>query len=97
MNEERLLKVLIGPHITEKATRVADKYKQVVFKVLPNATKPEIKAAVEKLFKVEVKGIQVSNMKPVTRRVGRVTTKTKAWKKAYVSVKNGDIDFTSMQ
>ncbi len=97
MNEERLLKVLVGPHITEKATRVGDKYKQVVFKVLPNATKPEIKAAVEKLFKVEVSKVQVSNMKPVARRVGRVITKTKAWKKAYVSVKNGDIDFTSMQ
>lgn len=97
MNEERLLKVLIGPHVTEKTTRVGDKHKQIVFKVLPNATKPEIKAAVEKLFKVKVDGVQVSNMKPVTRRVGRVTTKTKAWKKAYVSVKDGDIDFTSMQ
>lgn len=96
MNEERLLKVLIGPHVTEKTTRLADACKQIVFKVLPNATKAEIKAAVEEIFKVDVSGVQVSNMKPITRRVGRVITKTKAWKKAYVRLKSGDIDFTSM-
>lgn len=96
MNEERLLKVLIGPHLTEKANLVADKHKQFVFKVLSDANKREIKAAVEKLFKVKVNRVQISNIKPVNRRVGRILTKTKAWKKAYVGIKEGDIDFTNI-
>ena len=93
MNEERLLKVLVAPHITEKATLIESKYKQFVFKVLPNSTKSEIKAAVEKNFSVKVDGVRVVNMKPTARRVGAKMTKTKAWKKAYVTIKEGDIDF----
>ena len=62
-NQERLLQVLVAPQISEKATYVADKNDQVVFIVTPDATKPEIKAAVELLFKVEVKSVQVANLK----------------------------------
>ena len=63
MNQERLLQVLLAPQVSEKATYVADKNNQVVFKVAADATKPEIKAAVELLFKVEVDAVQVLNVK----------------------------------
>ena len=63
MNQERLMKVLLEPHISEKSTNVAEQGNQVVFKVVPDATKSEVKQAVEKLFKVTVEGVQVSNVK----------------------------------
>ncbi|MDO9009412.1 MAG: 50S ribosomal protein L23 [Thiobacillus sp.] len=96
--QERLLKVILAPVISEKSTRLADKLNQVVFRVLPDATKQEIGAAVADLFKVEVVGVQVLNVKGKVKRSGRVTGRRDNWKKAYVTLKQGqDIDFTSGQ
>jgi large subunit ribosomal protein L23 len=67
-NPERLLQVLVAPQISEKATYIADKNEQVVFIVTPDATKPEVKAAVEMLFKVEVKSVQIANLKGKVKR-----------------------------
>ena len=95
-NQERLLQVILAPQITEKATYVADKNQQIAFKVLPDATKPEIKAAVELVFKVEVQGVTVANVKGKTKRAGRVMGHRKDWKKAYVSLKPGqEINFAA--
>lgn len=95
-NSERLMQVLLAPQISEKSTFVADKYDQVIFRVIRNATKPEIKAAVELLFKVEVKGVQVSNVKGKVKRTGRFTGRRDHWKKAYVSLKPGqEISFAA--
>ncbi|MDO9221651.1 MAG: 50S ribosomal protein L23 [Thiobacillus sp.] len=96
--QERLLKVILAPVISEKSTRLADKLNQVVFRVLPDATKQEISAAVSDLFKVEVVGVQVLNVKGKVKRSGRVTGRRDNWKKAYVTLKQGqDIDFASGQ
>ena len=94
MNQERLLQVLLAPQISEKATYLADKHEQVIFRVATDATKPEIKAAVELLFKVEVEGVQVSNVKGKVKRFKGATGRRKGWKKAYVSLKPGqEINF----
>jgi large subunit ribosomal protein L23 len=89
MNQERLMQVLLAPQISEKATYVADKHEQVVFRVASDATKPEIKAAVELLFKVEVEGVQVANVKGKVKRFKGTTGRRKGWKKAFVSLKPG--------
>ncbi|SFZ75968.1 LSU ribosomal protein L23P [Chitinimonas taiwanensis DSM 18899] len=89
LNEDRLLQVLLAPVISEKSTMVADKNEQVVFRVASDATKPEIKAAVELLFKVQVESVQVTNVKPKQKRFGRSIGYRKAWKKAYVALKPG--------
>lgn len=94
MNQERLMQVLLAPQISEKATYVADKHEQVVFRVASDATKPEIKAAVELLFKVQVEGVQVANVKGKVKRFKGATGRRKGWKKAYVSLKPGqEINF----
>ena len=94
MNQERLMKVLLSPHVSEKTTRLADSNNQVTFKVLPNATKQEVKNAVELLFKVKVTGVQVMNVRGKKRRSGRTIGRRKDWKKAYVTLREGDdIDF----
>ena len=94
MNQERLMQVLLAPQISEKATYIADKFEQVVFCVASDATKPEIKAAVELLFKVEVEGVQVANVKGKVKRFKGATGRRKGWKKAYVSLKPGqEINF----
>jgi large subunit ribosomal protein L23 len=96
MSQERLLQVLLAPQISEKATFVADKNEQVIFKVAPDATKPEIKAAVELLFKVQVESVQVANVKGKEKRFGRFIGRRKNWKKAYVSLKPGqEINFAA--
>ena len=93
--QERLLQVLLAPQISEKSTYVAEKFDQVIFKVARDATKPEVKAAVELLFKVEVEGVQISNVKGKVKRFGRFMGRRDHWKKAYVSLKPGqEIDFT---
>ena len=98
ISQERLLKVILAPVISEKSTRVADKQNQVVFRVLPDATKREIGEAVASLFKVEVTGVQVLNVKGKIKRAGRVMGRRDNWKKAYVTLKPGqDIDFASGQ
>jgi large subunit ribosomal protein L23 len=86
-DEGRLMQVLVAPIVSEKATHVADKTNSVTFKVLQNATKPEIKAAVELMFKVEVKGVSVVNTKGKTKRFGRSMGDNV--RKAYVTLKPG--------
>ena len=94
MNQQRLMQVLLAPQISEKATFVADKNEQVIFRVVSDATKPEIKAAVELLFKVEVESVQVANVKGKQKRFGRYMGSRKNWKKAYVSLMPGqEINF----
>jgi large subunit ribosomal protein L23 len=94
MNQDRLMKVLLAPVVSEKSSRVADASRQFVFKVLPCASKPEIRQAVELMFDVKVKGVQVSNMRGKTRRFGQTMGKRVNWKKAYVTLAEGhDIDF----
>ena len=83
-DEGRLMQVLIAPVISEKATLVAEKSNAVTFKVLRDATKPEIKAAVELLFKVEVKGVSVANIKGKTKRFGRTIGRRDHVRKTYV-------------
>ena len=93
-NQERLLQVLLAPVISEKGTFVADKHDQVIFRVSQDATKPEIKAAVELLFKVEVESVQVSNVHGKKKRFGAHTGRRSNWKKAYVCLKPGqEINF----
>jgi large subunit ribosomal protein L23 len=87
--EARLAQVLISPIVSEKATSVAEKHNQVLFKVLRDATKTEIKAAVELLFKVEVKAVQVANQKGKAKRFGGRIGRRDHAKKAYVSLKPG--------
>jgi large subunit ribosomal protein L23 len=89
MNQQRLMQVLLAPQISEKATFVADKNEQVVFRVINDATKPEIKAAVELLFKVQVESVQVANIKGKVKRFKGVTGRRKGWKKAFVCLKPG--------
>jgi large subunit ribosomal protein L23 len=94
MNQERVFKVLLGPHVSEKASVVAEKNQQVVFKVAPDATKPEIKKAVEQLFDVKVESVQVLNQKGKTKRTMRGLGKRNDVRKAYVRLAEGsDIDF----
>jgi large subunit ribosomal protein L23 len=93
-NQERLMQVLLAPQVSEKSTYVAEKNAQVVFRVAGNATKPEIKAAVELLFKVDVESVQVANVKGKLKRFGKLSGRRKNWKKAYVCLKPGqEINF----
>ena len=94
MNNERIMKVLLGPHVTEKAALAGESGNQYVFQVATDATKPEIKQAVEKLFEVEVDAVRVTNVKGKVKRFGQRMGRRKDWKKAYVRVKDGQsIDF----
>jgi large subunit ribosomal protein L23 len=98
MSQERLMQVLLAPHISEKTTLASDRRRQFAFRVLPDATRPEIKQAVELMFKVEVTGVQVLNVKGKHKRVGRMAGRRADWKKAYVTLGPGhDIDFTGGQ
>ena len=94
MNDERLMKILVAPHVSEKSARLADASNQVVFRVLPDACKPEIKRAVEKLFNVEVDHVRTVSVKGKRKMFQRTPGKRSDWKKAYVRLKPGhDIDF----
>ena len=88
-NEERLMKVLLAPVISEKATFVAEKNEQVVFLVTPDATKPEIKAAVELLFNVKVSAVNVLNQKGKAKRFGKTVGRRDHVRKAYVTLQQG--------
>ncbi len=87
--EGRLMAVLVAPIVSEKATMVGEKSNAVTFKVLQDATKPEIKAAVELMFKVEVKGVSVANIKGKTKRFGKSVGRRDHVRKAYVTLKPG--------
>lgn len=88
--QERLYQVLLAPVVSEKATFIADKYDQVIFRVTADATKPEIKAAVELLFKVQVDSIQVVNQKGKVKKFGRTMGRRNHVRKAFVNLKAGE-------
>ncbi|MCA1769766.1 MAG: 50S ribosomal protein L23 [Halomonas sp.] len=89
MNQERVFKVLLGPHVTEKAAMAAER-NQYVFKVASDATKPEIKKAVEALFGKKVEGVQTLNVKGKTKRTAQGLGHRKGYRKAYVSLAAGE-------
>ncbi len=94
MNEEQLLTVLLAPQVLEKSALSADKNNQHIFRVLPNASKGEIKQAVEKLFEVKVAAVNTINMNGKRKRFGQRQGKRSDWKKAIVTLQEGhDIDF----
>ena len=96
--QERLMQVLLAPTVSEKSTFVGDRNNQVVFRVVDDATKPEIKAAVELMFKVKVKSVQVANVKGKEKRTGRITGRRRNWKKAYVALAQGqEINFQATE
>jgi large subunit ribosomal protein L23 len=98
MNKERVFKILLGPHISEKASVIAELNNQVVFRVIPDATKPEIKTAVEQLFDVTVEGVQVVNVKPKRKRTRYGFGAQGGIRKAYVTLQKGqEIDFVSVE
>ena len=98
MNSERLTKVILGPVVAEKATRVAEKHNQVVLKVLSDANKSEIKQAVEMLFEAKVESVTTTNVKGKTKRTGQTMDKRSDWKKAYVTLAEGsDINFVGSE
>jgi len=94
MNQERLMNILVSPHVSEKATVAAENANQIVFKVANTATKKEIKAAVEMLFEVNVENVQVANVKGKTKRTQNGVGRRNDWKKAYIRLQEGqDINF----
>jgi large subunit ribosomal protein L23 len=96
MSTERIYNVLLGAHISEKTTVVADTANQFVFKVAKDASRPEIKQAVEQIYGVNVESVSVANVKGKVKRTVRGLSKRASWKKAYVRVAAGqDIDFTA--
>lgn len=97
MNTERLTQVLLAPHVSEKTAGLADSQNQHVFKVLPKASKQEIKSAVEQLFNVKVAAVRTVNVNGKAKRFGRAMGKRSDWKKAYVRLETGhDIDLSGM-
>lgn len=98
MNQDRVFQVLLAPHVSEKATVVAEKHRQFVFKVARDATKPEIKAAVEQLFSVKVRSVQTTVVPGKAKRFGRFEGRRGDTKKAYVSLQPGfDINFAGAE
>ena len=99
-SEDRLMQVLLKPQVSEKATFIVEKNNQIIFRVMQDATKPEIRAAVELMWKaqkIEVTGVQVSNVKGKEKRFGRFMGRRTNWKKAYVSIKSGqEINFSEI-
>ena len=96
MNEERMYKIILGAHISEKATVIAEAANQFAFKVTKDATRPEIKEAVEKIYGVVVQGVTTLNVKGKVKRNARGMSKKPSCKKAYVRLAKGhDIDFAS--
>ena len=94
MNQERIMKVLVAPIVSEKSTRLADANRQYVFKVVKDASKPEVRKAVELMFDVKVEAVQIANVKGKTKRFGQSFGKRSDWKKAFVTLAEGhDINF----
>lgn len=97
-SSDRLMNVVLAPVVSEKSTFVADKNRQYVFRVADDATKPEIRAAVELMFKIKVEGVTVANVKGKQRRFGRSIGRKRSWKKAYVRLAEGqEINFAATQ
>ena len=98
ISQERILKILLAPHVSEKAAKATEKNRAYVFQIAPDATKPEVKSAVEQLFNTHVEAVRIVNVKSKPRRFGQVQGRSKAWKKAYVTLKAGEeIQFASGQ
>ena len=98
MIRERLYKVLLGPHVSEKATRIAELNNQITFKIAPDATKTEVRQAVEALFKVSVQAVQVVTIKGKTKRTARGIGRKSAVRKAYVRLAEGQtIEFADVE
>ncbi len=99
-SQERLMQVILAPQVSEKATYIAEKHNQVIFRVVQDSTKAEIKAAVELMWKaqnIEVENVQVTNIKGKEKRFGRFMGRRSNWKKAYVSIKKGqEINFSEI-
>jgi large subunit ribosomal protein L23 len=99
-SQERLMQVLLKPQVSEKATYIVEKNNQIIFRVVQDATKAEIRAAVELMWKaqkIEVTGVQVANVKGKEKRFGRFMGRRTNWKKAYVSLKAGqEINFSDI-
>ena len=94
MNREQLMSVLIAPHVTEKTSLAMQNHNQYTFRVRRDATKTDVKKAVELMFDVKVKGVQVANEPGKDRRFGRTPGRTQDWKKAYVRLAEGQaIDY----
>jgi large subunit ribosomal protein L23 len=94
LHDERLMTILVGPHVSEKSTIVAEKHNQICFKVRRDSTKKEISQAVEMMFEVKVDRVQVTNVRGKQKRFGQTMGKRADWKKAYVTLAEGhDIDF----
>ncbi len=98
MNQERILTIILGPHISEKTSIISEENNQVTFKVARDATKPEIKEAVESLFDVQVKDVQILNVKGKSKRTARGRIRSRSdWKKAYIRLEQGqEIDFAEL-
>jgi len=98
VKQERMYGILLGAHISEKATIMADDSNQFAFKVAKDATRPEIKKAVEAIYGVDVKTVSVLNVKGKVKRNMRGVSRKPSWKKAYVRLAEGqDIDFSVVQ
>lgn len=98
MNQERLLQIIISPHVSEKATLTTDKNNEYVLEVETSATKPEIKNAVELLFNTKVKAVRIVNVRAKTKTFRGFEGKRKAWKKAYVTLHAGQkLEMINMQ
>ena len=95
---DRLMNVVLAPVVSEKSTFVADKNRQYVFRVADHATKPEIKAAIELMFKTKVENVTVLNVHGKERRFGRMVGRRRNWKKAYVRLAEGqEINFAATE
>ncbi|MFL0809944.1 MAG: 50S ribosomal protein L23 [Agarilytica sp.] len=98
MNQERLYKVILAPVVSEKTSMVAESANQVAFKVIKDASKPEIHAAVEKMFDVKVETVRTLNVKGKTKRTRYGLGRRNDWKKAYVRLAAGqEIDFATAE
>ena len=94
LNKERLMTVLVGPHVSEKTSIIAEQSNQICFRVRRDSTKKEIAQAVELMFEVTVEKVQVTNVRGKVKRFGQTFGKRADWKKAYVTLAEGqDIDF----
>jgi large subunit ribosomal protein L23 len=94
MSQDRLFSVLLGPIVSEKSTMIGEKHEQVAFRVMHDATKLEVKAAIEMLFKVQVDSVQILNQKGKQKRFGRFEGRRSNVRKAYVRLKPGqEINF----
>ena len=91
MIKERIMKIILSPHVSEKAAIGKEKSNLYVFQITRDATKPEVKEAIEVLFKTQVKSVRIVNVKTKPKRFGQIQGRSKAWKKAYVTLQAGQV------